>query len=243
MGSLTVAKEGNVLYARAIGYSQINGTEKKPSTAATRYRVGSITKMFTAAMIFQFVEEGKLELTDTLDKFFQQIPNAREITFAHILSHRSGIHSFTSDPDFLSWLMKSKTKDEMLAIIAKGRPDFEPGEKMAYSNAGYIVLGYIIEKLGGKPYQDGLRERITSKIGLKDTYLGTGKTDVGNNESFSYSYAGNWKHETETDLSIPGGAGALISTPTDPTKFIQALFDLKIVSQESLNQMMQNKNR
>ena len=77
MGSLTLAKDGNVLYTRTIGYSQINAAEKKPSTAATRYRVGSITKMFTATMIFQLVEEGKLKLTDTLDKFFPQIPNAK----------------------------------------------------------------------------------------------------------------------------------------------------------------------
>jgi CubicO group peptidase (beta-lactamase class C family) len=241
MGSLTVARDGNVLYSRAIGYSQINGAAKKPSTAATRYRVGSITKMFTAAMIFQFVEEGKLKLTDTLDKFFPQIPNAKKITIAHILAHRSGIHSFTEDADFPSWEMQPKTKDELLAVIAKGKPDFEPGEKMAYSNTGYILLGYIVEKLGGKPYQEALKERITSKLGLKDTYLGTGNTEVNKNESFSYSYVGDWKQEAETHLSIPGGAGSLISTPTDLVKFIQALFDLKLISQESLNQMMQNK--
>ncbi|MBD0369927.1 MAG: beta-lactamase family protein [Pyrinomonadaceae bacterium] len=242
MGSLAIARDGQVLYTRAIGYSQINGTGKKPSTATTRYRIGSITKMFTAAMIFQFVEEGKLKLTDTLDRFFPQIPNAKKITIAQILAHRSGIHSFTSDTDFASWEMKPKTKDEMLAVIAKSQPDFEPGEKMAYSNAGYIVLGYIVEKLAGKPYQEALKERITSKLGLKDTYLGTGNTEVNKNESFSYSYAGgDWKQESETHLSIPGGAGALISTPTDLVKFIQALFDLKLISQESLNQMMQNK--
>ena len=241
MGSLTIARDGNVLYTRAIGYSQIKGADKKPSTATTKYRVGSIAKMFTASMIFQLVEEGKLKLTDTLDKFFPQIPNANKITIAQILAHRSGIHSFTSDPDFRSWLMNPKTKDELVAIIARSKPDFEPGEKMAYSNTGFILLGYIVEKVTGKPYQDALRERITAKIGLRDTYLGTGNTEVSKNESYSYKYAGEWKQETETHLSIPGGAGALISTPTDLTRFIQALFDLKLVSQESLNQMMQNK--
>src|SRR2546427_2699988 len=91
MGSLIIAKDGNVLYTRAIGYSQINGTEKKPLTAANRFRIGSITKMFTAAMILQLVEEGKLKLTDTLDKFLPQVPNAKKITIVQILSHRSGI--------------------------------------------------------------------------------------------------------------------------------------------------------
>jgi D-alanyl-D-alanine carboxypeptidase len=241
MGSLVVARDGSVLYTRAIGYSQISGTNKTPSTAATRYRVGSITKMFTAAMIFQFIEEGKLKLTDTLDKFFPQVPNAAKITIAQILAHRSGIHSFTSDADFRSWLMTPKTRDEILAVISRGTPDFEPGEKYNYSNAGFILLGYIVEKLAGKSYQDALRERITGKLGLKDTYLGTGTTEINKNESFSYSYAGDWKQETETHLSIPGGAGALVSTPTDLVKFIQALFDLKLISEDSLKQMMQNK--
>src|SRR5215475_370889 len=91
MGSLTIAKDGKVLYTRVIGYSQINGTEKKPLSEASRFRIGSITKMFTAVMIYQLVEEGKLKLSDTLDKFFPQIPNASRITMAQMLSHRSGI--------------------------------------------------------------------------------------------------------------------------------------------------------
>jgi len=97
MGSLTIAKDGNVLYARAIGYSQINGTEKKPLSAASRFRIASITKTYTAVMILQLVEEGKLKLTDTLDKFFPQVPNARKITIVQILSHRSGIPNVRRD--------------------------------------------------------------------------------------------------------------------------------------------------
>src|SRR5688572_21642151 len=97
MGSLTIAKDGDVLYARAIGYGQIDGTEKKPLTAASRFRIGSITKMFTAVMILQLVDEGKLKLTDTLDKFVPQVPNAQKITIAQILAHRSGIHDSLID--------------------------------------------------------------------------------------------------------------------------------------------------
>src|SRR5262247_1879540 len=129
MGSLTIAKDGKVLYTRAIGYSQINGTEKKPLTAANRFRIASITKTFTAAMILQLVEEGKLKLTDTLDKFFPQIPNARKITIVQILSHRSGVPNIgpASDPQ-RNWA-SGITKDEMLALIAKATPDFEPDSK------------------------------------------------------------------------------------------------------------------
>ena len=183
MGSLTIAKDGSRLYTRAIGYSQINGSERKPATTATRYRVGSITKTFTAAMIFQFVEEGKLKLSDTLDKFFPQIPNAGKITIAHILAHRS-IHDFIKEPDFRAWSLSARTKDETLAFIARGTPDFEPGEKRSYNNAAYVLLGYIVEKLAGKPYQDALKKRITGKFGLKDTYAGTGKTDVSKRKFF-----------------------------------------------------------
>src|SRR5690349_5243497 len=85
MGSLTLARDGNILYNRSFGYSQVNGTEKKPLNATTKYRIGSITKTYTAVMIFQLVEEGKLKLADTLDKFYPQIPNAAKITIAQIL--------------------------------------------------------------------------------------------------------------------------------------------------------------
>jgi CubicO group peptidase (beta-lactamase class C family) len=192
-------------------------------------------------MIFQLIEEGKLKLTDTLDKFYPQIPNAARITIAQMLAHRSGIHSFTSDADFAKWMMKPKTRDEMVAVIAAGKPDFEPGEKYTYSNAAYVLLGYIVEKAGGKPYPEALKKRITSRIGLKNTYLGTGFTDASKNEAYSYSFAESWKQQPETHSSIPGGAGAIVSTSADLTKFIQALFDLKLVSKESLDQIMQNK--
>jgi CubicO group peptidase (beta-lactamase class C family) len=234
MGSVALAKDGNVLYTRSFGYSQVNGTEKKPLTATTKYRIASITKTFTAVMIFQLVEEGKLKLTDTLDKFFPQIPNAARITIGQILAHRSGIHNLEADG---SWGKQPRTKDEVVARIAQGQPDFEPDSRHLYSNAGYVLLGYIVEKVGGKPYQEALKERITSKIGLKDTYLGVGNTDPGKNEALSYRYIGGWKEAAELDFSIAGGAGAILSTPTDMTQFIQALFDLKLISQNSLKQM------
>jgi CubicO group peptidase (beta-lactamase class C family) len=238
MGSLTIAKDGAVLYTRAIGYSQINGAEKKPLTAASRYRIGSITKMFTAVMIFQLVEEGKLKLTDTLDKFFPQIPNANRITIAHILAHRSGIHDSLLDRNLRpSSKTNPITKDELLTLIAKGAPDFEPDAKHSYSNSGYTLLGLIVEKLTGKSYGEALKERITSKIGLKDTYIATGNIDVNKNESLTYRYLGDWKQEPETHPSLLFGAGAIVSTPNDMAKFIQALFDLKLISQESLASM------
>src|SRR5881397_2472058 len=239
MGSLTIAKDGNVLYTRAIGYSQINGTEKKPLTTANRFRIGSITKMFTAAMILQLVEEGELKPTDTLDKFFPQVPNAKKITIVQILSHRSGIPNVRRDQNSQGNVNTTPiTKDEMLALIANAMPDFEPDAKHSYSNSGYFLLGLILEKSTGKPYGEALKERITSKIGLADTYTATGNIDVNKNESLTYiHFGGDWKQVRETHPSILFGGGSIVSTPNDLAKFIQALFDLKLISQESLNLM------
>src|SRR5499426_3276934 len=195
MGSLTIAKDGKVLYTRAIGYSQINGTEKKPLTAANRFRIGSITKTFTAAMILQLVEEGKLKLTDTLDKFLPQVPNAKKITILQILSHRSGIPNVRREQNAQGNVNTTPmTKDEHLALIVKATPDFEPDTKALYSNSGYFILGLIIEKVTGKPYGEALTERITSKIGLANTYLATGNIDVSKNEALTYmNFGAGWK--------------------------------------------------
>jgi CubicO group peptidase (beta-lactamase class C family) len=234
MGSLTIAKDGKVVYTRAIGYAQIDGTTKKPLTATSRFRIASITKTYTAVMILQLVEEGKLKLTDTLDKFFPQVPNAQKITILQILSHRSGIPNVRRDQ--ATWKPGTPvTKDEILALIVKGAPEFEPDTKNSYSNSGYFLLGLILEKLTGKPYDQALEERINSKIGLKDTYIATGRIDVNKGEALTYINTGSdWKQGFETDPSI---GFQLISTPGDMAKFIQSLFDLKLISQDSLNQM------
>lgn len=239
MGCMVIAKDGKVLYARAIGYSQINGTERKPLTAANRFRIASITKMFTATMILQLVEDGKLKLTDTLDKFFPQIPNAQKITIEQILAHRSGLHDSILDRKLRPGPnTNAVTKEELLAVIHKGAPDFEPDTKHRYCNSGYFLLGLIIEKLTGKSYAEVLKEKITSKIALADTYTATGSIDVNKNESLTYIHFGSdWKPVRETHPSILFGGGQIVSTPDDMAKFIEALFDLKLFSQETLDRM------
>lgn len=236
MGSVAIAKDGKVIYTRAVGSASINGKDKVAATAATKYRIGSISKMFTAVMVFQLVEEGKLKLTDTLDKFYPNIPNAKTITIGEMLAHRSGIHNFTDDAEYTTYLDKPQTKDQMIARVAKPKSDFEPNTKAEYSNSNYVLLGYIVEKVGKKSYADALKTRITSKINLSDTYVG-GKIGAQPNEASSYNFLGEWQPATETDMSIPAGAGAIVSTPTDLTKFIDALFKLKLISQKSLDQM------
>lgn len=239
MGSLTLARDGKVLYTRAIGYGQINGAEKKPLTEKSRFRIGSITKMFTATLVLQLVEEGRLKRTATLDKFFPQVPNARKITIEQILWHRSGIPNVKREQNAQRNINTIPvTKEEMLDFIVKTAPDFEPGTKHAYSNSGYQILGLVLEKVTGKPYAQVLKERITAKLGLTDTYLATSTIDVSKNEALTYSNFGDgWKSVAETHPSILYSAGAIVSTPLDLTKFIQALFDGKLVSRASLDQM------
>jgi D-alanyl-D-alanine carboxypeptidase len=238
MGTLLIKRGGQELYGRSIGYGHINGTEKKPLTMSTRYRIGSVTKMFTATMIYQLVEAGKLKLTDRLSTFYPQLPNASKITIEQLLAHRSGIPGSNREQHFASQRWTGVTKDTILAAIAQGKPEFEPGEKYAYSNAGYFILGNIIEKAGKQPYEKALQQRVLSKIGLKDTYAATGDIDVNKNESFSFKYYTDWKQEPVTHHSFMFGSGFVISTVADLAIFIEALFSGKLIAQQNLDQMI-----
>ncbi|MEN0056813.1 MAG: serine hydrolase domain-containing protein [Mucilaginibacter sp.] len=237
MISLALRQNGQLIYSRAIGYSVINDKQKVAATTDTHYRIGSITKVFTSVMIFQLIEEGKLQLSTPLARYFPDIPNAAKITIAQMLNHSSGLHNFADDSSFLTAMNKKQTHADMLTIFKQNKPDFEPGTRQAYSNTGFVLLGYIIETIDKKPYALALKDRIVNKIALPDTYYG-GKIDVTKQEAQSYNWQdSNWKNLTETDMSVPGGAGALVSNPKALTQFINALFTGKLVSDSSLNHM------
>ncbi|RPE12811.1 class A beta-lactamase-related serine hydrolase [Chitinophaga lutea] len=240
MGTLCIVKDGKVQYSRSIGYSRISADGKIPASATTRYRIGSVTKMFTATMIFQLAEKNRLKLSDTLGKYFPQMPNAGKITIAHILGHRSGLPPIYADRESRLPKTVPRTKEEMLASMAKGTPEFEPGARYAYSNAGYFLLGCLIEKLTGEPYEKTLQEQITGKIGLHDTY--PAGTTADNRESASFHYISEWQNGPETHPSILFGAGFLVSTPPDLAKFIRALFDGQLISRSDLNRMIQERS-
>lgn len=231
MGSIAVSQNGKLLYTNAIGYSDVEASKK--ATTQTKYRIGSISKTFTAVLILKAVEEKKLTLSKTLDHYFPQIENSKKITIENLLNHRSGIHSFTNDDDYLTYNTFPKTEKEMLELIVKGKSDFEPDSKAQYSNSNYVLLSYILEKIYKKDYALILKTKIAQPLGLKNTYFG-GKTSIQNNESYSYNFEGYWKKETETDMSIPMGAGSLVSTPTDLTIFMEQLFTGRIISSQSL---------
>ena len=236
MGTISITKDGKLVYQRSIGYASINEQEKIKASAATKYRIGSITKTFTAVIIFQLIEEKKLSLTDNLYTFFPSLPNADKITIDNMLSHRSGLHNFTDDSLYATYYTKPITQKKLLDIIAVTTPDFEPGKKTQYSNTNYTLLAFIAEKITGKTYSQLLTERITKKLSLTDTYAG-GKTSISNNECYSYSRINNWLQEPETDLSVSIGAGNVVSTANNLVTFIEALFNGKLVSDSSLANM------
>ena len=235
MCGVVIRKGGKLVYENYIGFSSLE--DKIPYSNLTKFRIGSITKVFTATIIFQLIEEGKLTLETKLSEFYPSIPNAEKITISDMLGHRSGIHDFTRDEEYSQYMTSKKSREEMLELIFNLKSDFKPDEKTEYSNTNYVLLGYIIEKITNSTYQQELKSRITNKLNLTNTYYG-GKIDTKMNEAASYRFQeGKWLLESETDMSIPHGAGAIVSNPRDLTIFITALFNNKLVSGNSLNQM------
>ena len=236
-GSVAISINGKTIYQRAIGFAMLDSNRKYVPDTNTKYRIGSVSKMFTAAMIFQLIDEGKLSLHEKLANYFPQLPNANKITIEEMLYHRSGLHDYTHGTNFPDWMDKPKTHEEMLKVIADKGTDFEPGTKADYCNTNYLLLSYIIEKITGMAYAEALNKRITSKIGLKNTYYGK-PIDIRRNEATSYKYSDStWKKEKETDVSIHCGAGSIVSTPKDLTVFIQDLFSGKLINRADIDSM------
>jgi len=240
MCGVAIVKDGKLVYENYIGFASIE--DKTRNSNLTKFRIGSITKVFTATIIFQLIEEGKLSLETKLSEFYSEVPNSKKITISDMLSHRSGIHNFTSDEEYQQYMTSKKTKEEMVEIISKLKPDFQPGKKTEYSNSNYVLLGHIIEEITNSTYAQELKKRIIDKLGLTNTYYG-GKIDTETNEAASYKFQDEkWVLQPETDMSIPHGAGAIVSIPKDLCVFLTALFNNKLVSEKSLKQMKEIKN-
>src|ERR1035437_1110732 len=234
MGSVAISQNGTIISTKQIGYSDIDNKIKPNDN--TKYRIGSISKTFTTVLVFKAIDEGRLKLTDKIDTYFPTIKNANKITINDLLYHRSGIHNFTANEDYLRWNTEKKSENEMIEIISKGGSDFEPDTKAEYSNSNFVLLSYILQNIYKKKYAELLNEQIIKPIGLKNTYFGK-KTNIKDNECYSYSFKGKWIKEAETYMSIPMGAGAIVSTPSDLTKFADALFSGKLVSPKDLELM------
>lgn len=234
LGSIAVAENGKIIYTKSIGFSDVENQIK--ASDDTKYRIGSISKTFTSVLVFKAIEEGKLNLDQAIHKWFPDIKNSEKITIENLLNHRSGIHSFTSNKDYFDWNTQAKTEEEILDIITKGGSDFIPNEKADYSNSNYVLLTFILEKTYQKSYPELISKYITKPLNLVNTKFAK-KINSTNNEAKSYQFIGEWRLEKETHPSIPLGAGAIISTPTDIVKFSNALFNEKIINKKSLDKM------
>lgn len=234
MGSVAISKQGKVIYSRSLGWADVS--KKQKVNENTLYRIGSISKTFTAVLVMKAVEAGKLQLDQKLRIFFPEQPNAEKITIEHLLRHQSGIANFTDDSGYLSWNTTPQSMDELSARIAAMGSVFEPGFKSEYSNSNYVLLTYILQKVMGSDFSTLLERYITQPLGLKNTRLG-GKIDLSRNECKSYGFGDGWVEESETDMSIPLGAGAIISTPSDLVKFSDALMGGKLLKPESFKRM------
>jgi len=235
-GSVLVARDGKVILSK--GYGLANLEWELPNTPQTKFRLGSITKQFTASSILLLEERGKLSVEDPLCKYVTDCPEAwKEVTIHHLLSHTGGVPNFTSFPDYNKTMMIPATMEGLIARFKDKPLDFKPGEKMSYSNSGYILLGHIIEKVSGQSYERFLQENIFGP--LKMTNSGYDRNErVIKQRATGYSRRGDAVvNSAYIDMTIPHGAGALYSTVEDLYQWEQALFGGKLLQPKSLAAM------
>ncbi len=234
-GSLTISYQDEVILNEQYGYENLK--KKKKASAKTKYRIGSISKMYTSVMVLQLIEEEKLSLQTSLYDYYPNVKYAKDITIKNLLNHSSGIFNFTNDTAYLNYHTNKQSKKELLERIYAFTPSFKPNKKNSYSNSNYILLSFIIEDVTGKSYTKNLKERIVKPLKLKDTYYGN-KTKSCQHEAFSYQYMGEWEKSLETNMSVPIGAGAVVATTKDLSIFIDALFNYKLISKPHVDSMM-----
>jgi len=206
------------------------------NSSETKFKIGSISKTFTAVLILRAVEHGHINLDDTIDGYFPEITNADKITIKHLLNHRSGIHNFTDSESFFDWNMEPISRPALLDTITDIGIDFEPDSKMSYSNSNYVLLTWILEDVFKMPYNALLGKYFSVPLGLDHTKVG-GKINPAHSEAYSYENIKQGTKSDETDPSVTLGAGHIISTPSDLCVFIHSLFQGELITMESLDLM------
>jgi len=234
-GSIFIAQKGKVLLSKAYGMS--NKEAKIPNTTQTKFLIGSITKQFTALSIMQLEEKGLLDVNDKIDKYIIGFPHGKEITIHQLLSHTSGLPRDIQAEIKLDSM--PKTLEEALNMIKGKNIDLvcSPGEKFNYSNSGYILLGYIIEKVSGKTYSDYLQENIFTPLKMDNSGFGYNRKE---NKELAVGYTNHLaKQETPNDFYdfsvAPFSGGGIYSTAEDLYKWDRALYTKQLVSKKTLN--------
>jgi CubicO group peptidase (beta-lactamase class C family) len=236
MGTALVARGSQVLFSK--GYGSANLEWNVPNSPDTKFRLGSVTKQFTAASILLLAERGKLSVDDPVKKHLPDAPAAWDkITITHLLTHTSGIPSFTSFPDYAKLEPFATTAEQLVARFRDKPLEFEPGEKWNYSNSGYVLLSYLIEKITGDQYEKFVRENIFAPMGMKDSGYDSNSAVIAHRASGYVAGTRGYENAGFVHMSVPQGAGALYSTTEDLLKWEQGLFGGKVLKAASLEKM------
>ncbi len=226
-------KNGETLLRKGYGLADLEqGLAIEPDMV---FRIGSVTKQFTAAAILLLAEAGKLAVGDDLRKHLPDYPtHGRAITIEHLLTHTSGIRSYTDMASFGENVRKDMSVDEVIALFKDEPLAFEPGDKYAYNNSGYFLLGAIIEKASGKTYETYLREKIFEPLGMSQTYYGSASRIIPNRAQGYDGVNGEFQNAEYLSMTIPYAAGSLLSTIDDLAKWARALEAPGFLNRESL---------
>ncbi|HYM95098.1 MAG TPA: serine hydrolase [Chitinophagaceae bacterium] len=234
-GAVLIMKQNKPLLRQAYGMADMEWNI--PNTSGTKFRIGSITKQFTAACILQLVEQNKLSPDDKLSKFFPGFPKGDSVTIQMLLDHTSGIANYTDIPGFDKVFRLSWNKDSIIAFFENRPYNFSPGTKFSYTNSGFFLLGCIIEKVSGQSYNDYLRQHILDKLGMTNT--GVDKLDsILPFRAKGYSKRnGHYVNAEFISMKWPFSAGSIYSTPGDLYKWDRALYGNAILSDASKKKM------
>lgn len=237
-GTVLVAENGKVIYKK--GFGKANMEWNIPNTPDTRFRLGSITKQFTATLILQLVEQGKIKLdgkiTDYLPDYRKDV--GEKVTVHQLLNHTSGIPSYTSMPNFESEVSRNPyVVADFVKKYASGDLEFEPGSKFSYNNSGYFLLGAIIEKVTGQSYEQVIKEKILDPLGMKNTGYDHHGTILERRASGYEKTGDGYRNASYLDMSLPYAAGSLYSTVEDLYLWDQALYTDRVLSAQSKDLM------
>jgi CubicO group peptidase (beta-lactamase class C family) len=236
MGSVLVARGDQVLLSK--GYGSANLEWNIPNSPATKFRLGSVTKQFTAASILLLEERGKLKTDDPVKKYMPDAPAAWDkITIFNLLTHTSGIPNFTGFPDYRSQEQFDTTPEKLVAGFRDKPLDFQPGEKFNYSNSGYVLLGYLVEKVSGESYAKFVQHNSFGPLGMKDSGYDSNSAIILHRAAGYTPEKGEPVNAGFIHMSIPFSAGALYSTTEDLLRWEQGLFGGKVLSAASLAKM------
>jgi D-alanyl-D-alanine carboxypeptidase len=240
MGSVLLAKDGKIVLEKGYGFANLEWDV--PNTPDTKFRLGSITKQFTATAILQLIEADKLHLEDPACNFIPECPESwKPVTIHHLLNHTSGIPSYTGLPGFFTPKQSRIPLSPLeVVMLTKGmKLDFQPGEDWKYNNTGYVLLGHIIEKVSGVKYDAYLKEHIFDPLDMKDSGYDWTRP-VQKRRASGYLYNRTTKEYTNADyldMSLPHAAGSLYSTARDLYKWDRALAAGKLLKKESFERM------